>query len=56
MTEGYYCPKCKKFVLHAKARFMHPHEGIRFCYACTKCWEMVYLKEQEELNEKGATK
>lgn len=49
MTEGYYCPKCDKFVLARGNVFAHPHLGMKSCLVCNKCGEMVYLKEQGEL-------
>ncbi len=45
--EGYYCIKCKKFVLTQWGKFMHPDLGIRPCYICCKCGGQVCLREQE---------
>ena len=45
-TEGFYCPKCGKFVLPRQSKFNHPYEGEKSCYVCAKCWGMVYMKDQ----------
>lgn len=50
MPEGYYCRKCKKFVLVARYMFTHPHEGQKTCLVCNRCTTMVYLREQGEDN------
>ncbi|GAH40714.1 unnamed protein product [marine sediment metagenome] len=47
MLEGYYCLKCKKFVLTSLGLFQHPHLGNKTCLYCRRCGGMVYLKEQE---------
>ena len=48
MPEGYYCNKCNKFVLAVRRAFKHPHYASeQTCLVCSKCGEMVYLKNQE---------
>ena len=46
MPEGYYCPKCDKFVSADMAAFDHPDMGEQSCLRCRKCGHMVYTKEQ----------
>lgn len=47
MTQGYYCEKCRKFVLAVGGSFNHPDLGMKTCLTCAKCGGMVYLKKQE---------
>jgi len=55
MAEGYYCPKCMKFVLAVVAYFQHPHEGVKTCLICRRCGGMVCSKEQPDI-EIGANR
>ncbi len=48
MPLGYYCDKCKKFVLVVSGMFNHPDRGDSPCKVCYRCRGMVYLKMQDD--------
>lgn len=47
--KGYWCDKCKGFVVPVIGHFNHPHLGERTAYICPKDSNLVYPKELEEL-------
>ena len=49
--EGYYCSKCRRFVIPRPGQFQHPDLGIKTAYLCPICGTHVYVKKKEEQNE-----